>query len=96
MYAVHRIANTRRYRGRISYLEAADGEGKQSCDDTDEFPSSLSDPPPESWKTEEDEFICVYVLNLPYVDSSTLLAPDCLARDGLLWLLIVRKVVIDR
>ena len=66
-----------------------------SCDDT-EYPSSLSDPLPESWKTEEDEFICVYVLNLPYVDSSTLLAPDCLARDGLLWLLIVRKVVIDR
>ena len=58
VYAVHRIANTRRYRGRISYLEAADGEGKQSSDDADEeYPSSLSDPPPESWKTEEDEFI---------------------------------------
>ena len=28
MYAVHRIANTRRYRGRISYLEAND-EGNQ-------------------------------------------------------------------
>ena len=88
VYAVHRIANTRRYRGRISYLEA---NGKQTCNGSSEFPSSLSDPLPASWMTREDEFICVYVLNLPYVDTSTLLAPECTVRDGLLWLLIVRK-----
>ena len=89
VYAVHRIANTRRYKGRISYLEV--GKGKQTRDADSGYPSSLSDPLPASWMTVEDEFICVYVLNLPYVDSSTLLAPDCHASDGLLWMLIVRK-----
>lgn len=43
------------------------------------------------WTTEEDEFVCVYAVNLPYIDSNTFLAPRSRPDDGLIWMLIVRK-----
>ena len=89
VYAAHRIAHTRRYRGRISYLEVT--RNRPTCDDAEYPCGGPSDMLPASWMTREDDFICVYVLNLPFVDSATRLAPDCAAGDGALWLLIVRK-----
>ncbi len=43
------------------------------------------------WTTEEDEFVCVYAVNLPYIDSNTFLAPRSRPDDGIIWMLIVRK-----
>ena len=47
----------------------------------------------KDWVTETSDFLCVYILNLPYIDRTTFLAPDSLPDDGVLWLLIVRSSV---
>jgi len=43
------------------------------------------------WVNEEDEYICVYAVSLPLLDSKTLLAPEATVDDGTIWLCIVRK-----
>ena len=43
------------------------------------------------WKTEEDDFICVYAVKLPYLDSSSMLAPAARPDDGGIWLFVIRK-----
>ncbi len=45
----------------------------------------------KGWKTEEDEFICVYGVKLPFLDSNTFFAPKARPDDGVIWLLIIRK-----
>ena len=47
----------------------------------------------KDWVTETSDFLCVYVLNLPFIDRTMCLAPDSLPDDSVLWLLIVRSSV---
>ena len=49
---------------------------------------SFSNPVPEDWVTIEDHFHLVYALNVSFLDPVTLLAPDALADDGILNLVL--------
>ena len=49
---------------------------------------SFSKPVPEDWVTIEDHFHLVYALNVSFLDPVTLLAPDALADDGILNLVL--------
>ncbi len=40
---------------------------------------------------EEDEFIMIHAVNLPFIDSKSLLAPACGPADGRLHLCLIRK-----
>ncbi|XP_023330241.1 sphingosine kinase 1 isoform X3 [Eurytemora carolleeae] len=45
----------------------------------------------QDWVSETSDYLCIYVLNLPYVDRQTFLAPSSSQDDGVLWLLLVRE-----
>ena len=47
----------------------------------------------KDWVTETSDYLCVFVLNLPYLDRTFFAAPDSCPDDGVLWLLIVRSSV---
>ena len=49
---------------------------------------SFSKPVPEDWVTIEDHFHLVYAINVSFLDPVTLLAPDALADDGILNLVL--------
>lgn len=43
------------------------------------------------WTIEEDEYVCVHAVNLPFLDSNSMISPNSELNDGCLYLLIVRK-----
>ena len=49
---------------------------------------SFSKPVPEDWVTIEDHFHLVYAINVSFLDPVTLLAPEALADDGILNLVL--------
>ena len=49
---------------------------------------SFSKPVPEDWVTIEDHFHIVYALNVSLLDPVTLFAPEALADDGILNLVL--------
>jgi hypothetical protein len=51
----------------------------------------------QDWVTETSDYLCVYVLNLPYIDRQTCLAPDCLpGRSSYLCVYVLNLPYIDR
>ena len=56
----------------------------------------LSEPVPDTWVTETGKYIMVYAINLSSLDPYTLLVPQSLVNDGILYLVIVRKGIARR
>lgn len=54
-------------------------------------PISLHTDKDGAWVTETSDYLCIYVMNLPYLDQATKLAPGAQMDDGLLWLVIIRS-----
>lgn len=85
IWALIKMVNPKKYRAKLSYLP--------SHADADTIPDYLAEEVDSSWVQEEDDFVCIYVVNLPMIDASNKLAPDCSSDDGYLWMLIIRKEV---
>ncbi len=43
------------------------------------------------WKVEEDDYICIYSVLLPYLDSATFMAPSARLNEGFFWMCVMRK-----
>ena len=103
LWALHRIANLRKYHGKLSYLRASQSDpeleienlesmiSKEPLSLQERMPKDLNAPLPDGWETEEEGFICVYVCNLAFIGATEILAPGAKMNDGLLWLVIVRN-----
>lgn len=61
--------------------------------DIPELNQDLKNESHDGWTFEEDEYIIITLLNVPYIDSDGWIAPGSRIDDGLLHLLIVRKEV---
>lgn len=61
--------------------------------DIPELNQDLKSESHDGWTFEEDEYIIITLLNVPYIDSEGWIAPGSRIDDGLLHLLLVRKEV---
>jgi len=96
--ALWRIIIPKTYFARVSYLplpkdpDTGKPIGVSSKEAKLELPS-FSKPVPEDWVTIEDHFHLVYAINVSFLDPVTLLAPEALADDGILNLVLVRNTM---
>ena len=104
LLGLQRIVFDKIYKGKLSYLKVEDIPYIDDDEDDDgglfmesnKEREELLMPPveeavPAKWKTEEDSYRCVCVVNFAYLDSKSALAPRCRPNDGNLWLFIIRK-----
>lgn len=61
--------------------------------DIPELSQELKSESHDGWIFEQDEFVAISLINLPFIDGSAQLAPEASTNDGRLHLMIIRKEV---
>ena len=80
VYAVWRMLSLRRYRGRLSYRESGD-----------EPMVNIKDSLPNTWKTIENDFICLWACKTTHASFDIMSSPHSAFDDGYFQIIIIRK-----